>query len=850
MTCACAIKLTVCIVTHFLPYIFQPINIKMKPNPLLSHPLKSFTAICLLGAGSLHAATVWNAGINSTWDTTTANWTGSAYTNGDDAEFLGAGAGTVTLTGVIDPSSVLVSSANDYTFSGAAITGTGALTKTGSGTLTLTAQNSYTGGTIVNGGTLDLVGQEIIDGALTVDGSSSVVKISGTGHNATTGISSLTVQNGGTLTDNTTGGRVQSMNLPVTFINGGTLTSEAGADGHSLFGNFLFGGDIAVTGAGLATISANRVGFNYARTITVADAVAGAGTDLLISSEITTDDRQGIITKDGAGTLTLTGVNQNGSNTDHHDDWTINNGTLEIRNGSAIEDTSVVTVNASGTFEVDDNETIGRIGGAGNVTLNANLTTGDTTSTEISGNISGSGALIKQGASTLTLSGDNSAFSGGITLLAANQTLVLNSANAAGTGALAFNHGTKLYNGASGPSTISNDISTTGWFFWEAGSKALEIAGNWTNESQVIWTNSANTLTMSGIVSGTASTSFYGNGTIALTNDNNSFTGNYTATLDSTIQFTSVADSGVNSALGAGTTIGFDSANQSFNGYIENIGAGGSTNRAITFGATNSDKTAGIANNGTGALDFTGTFTNNSNTGATRTLLLGGDYDGQNSISSALSDGGNGGQLALTKEGTTTWALSGINSYTGNTSINGGTLLINGDQSAATGTVTVNSGATLGAAGTAGKIGGDTTIAAGGAFTLVDGQVDSLLTLSGSLDITAIDPGSLKFELGAGEASDTVALNNLFMSSLELGDFEFTEFSGVEAGTYTLFQVTQDYTADFGAGATGTLFGFNAELAKDNNNLVLNLTAVPEPSSTALLGLGGLALILRRRRDK
>ncbi|MGB2561094.1 MAG: PEP-CTERM sorting domain-containing protein [Akkermansiaceae bacterium] len=33
------------------------------------------------------------------------------------------------------------------------------------------------------------------------------------------------------------------------------------------------------------------------------------------------------------------------------------------------------------------------------------------------------------------------------------------------------------------------------------------------------------------------------------------------------------------------------------------------------------------------------------------------------------------------------------------------------------------------------------------------------------------------------------------------------------------------------------------------NDLVLEAYAVPEPSSTALLGLGGLALALRRKRS-
>ncbi|MGB2351745.1 MAG: beta strand repeat-containing protein, partial [Akkermansiaceae bacterium] len=596
--------------------------------------------------------------------------------------------------------------------------------------------------------------------------------------------------------------------------------------------------------------------------------VAGAATDLLISSSIR-NDWEGTITKEGAGKITLSGANIDTS------PWVVNNGTLEVQNGSAFGDTSALTVNSSGTFEVDNNETIGRIGGAGNVVLNANLTTGDTTNTEISGNISGTGTLIKQGASTLTLSGDNSTFSGGITLQDNNSRLALNSANAAGTGDLTFNHQNKLKNEASGPSTISNNLNTNGWFYWEGGSKALEITGDWNNNSQVVWTNSANALTISGVVSGTTSTGFYGNGVIALTNANNTYTGNHHATLDSTIQFNTIANSGVNSSLGAGTQIRFDGGNQSFNGYYENIGAGGSTNRAITIGRTASAKTAGIANNGTGALNFSGTFTNDAGGGGTRTLLLGGNYAGENSISSNLSDGTGGGKIALTKDGSTTWVLTGTNTYTGATNVTAGTLVIDGDHSGATGEITASGTGIVAGSGTIASM----TIGLGGVHS--PGNSPGTQTVA---DLTWTNGGTYLWEINADTANsgskgndpgwDWIDVTNSFDISgidtsfnIDITSLTGSNDPGLAAGFDTAGKVYGDafesftiltfssLTGGFDANEFNLLtgnfdnqkVGWSLELI--GNDLVLNAVFVPEPSSTALLGLGGLALALRRKRS-
>ena len=88
------------------------------------------------------------------------------------------------------------------------------------------------------------------------------------------------------------------------------------------------------------------------------------------------------------------------------------------------------------------------------------------------------------------------------------------------------------------------------------------------------------------------------------------------------------------------------------------------------------------------------------------------------------------GKTAINKEGTGYWRLTGNNSYTGTTTVSGGTLIVNGKHSG-TGAVTVATGATLAGKGTlAAAVTVNGTLQVGDA-----GASDKGLTLSGGLKL-------------------------------------------------------------------------------------------------------------------
>ena len=112
----------------------------------------------LLGNTQVQAISlVWdNDASTGNWNTTDANWNAGANTFNtgevDDVTFDGTAPGTINIAAGMDPISTTVSGANNYTFTGGPISGSGALNKSGSGVLTLAGMNTFTGPINFSGG--------------------------------------------------------------------------------------------------------------------------------------------------------------------------------------------------------------------------------------------------------------------------------------------------------------------------------------------------------------------------------------------------------------------------------------------------------------------------------------------------------------------------------------------------------------------------------------------------------------------------------------------------------------------------------------------------------------------------
>lgn len=217
-------------------------------------------------------------------------------------------------------------------------------------------------------------------------------------------------------------------------------------------------------------------------------------------------------------------------------------------------------------------------------------------------------------------------------------------------------------------------------------------------------------------------------------------------------------------------------------------------------------------------------------------------------LSGVLSSGLTGG---LVKEGAGTLELTAANTYAGETWVRAGSLLVNGDQSAANGAVRVFAGAML--RGT-GSLGSASAVISGTVAPGLAGAIGTLTFAGSAMNFSS--GGSLLAELNSDPAvftSDLLA-NSGVGSGLTLDGTSILDLTGpasfTTAGIYTL--------ATFASGSLSgqfTTVRYNGtpyvnptttNAVNSNGTLVYNaysiqFVVVPEPSTLVLLG-GGMAI--------
>lgn len=772
------------------------------------------------------------------------NWNGDFTFVGTNSLNLGTGAVTQSADrGVNVVGSTLTV--------GGVIGGSFGLTKTGTGTLILSGASTHTGAVNINAGRLT------ITNATVAAGSSSLGALAG---------GAVTVASGATLD--------LSGNLTAQQLN---------------FGAKAF--TIAGTGTdGTGTIINNGVSqFNALQHVTLsADATIGGSARFDIRSVPTTALNANLtlanhtLTKIGANQFSLVGTDVSDGNI------VVNQGTFSIETVTNIPDFGTgrtLTFNAGTTLQFFSNTTVPstvtrpmvfngagiQIGSGSNnnnstigssITLNGDVTFATlggataTTTLTLTGNLSETGgprSITKTGASRLTLTGSSSytgttMINGGVLQIGdggTNGTLAPGNVVAAGT--LAFNRLDDV--------TVSNVISGSGGLT-QLGAGVLTVTG--TNSYVGATTVANGTMKL-----GTATA--YPSGSALVLGDVFGTSGIFDLSgFNLNVSGLSTVGFGFPNLVGSSSTtapslITFNTGTTEFGGMIQDaLGAGNQTvaltvaSGALTLSGENTYTGPTNVNSGgtlqIGAGFSTGTF----GTGpVTVNGIIAFNRSDDFTVSTAIAGAGE-----LHQDGFGRLILSAINTLSGPTTINAGTLVVSGSLTG-TSSVSVLSGASLGGKGTlTTALNGNVVLAAGASLAPGDGVGTLTLALGGGtldLSATAGSNSYLQFELGP--TGDRVRLTSgsltIGADALDLDDFAFTNAGGLVEGTYVLFDTSSDIAGTLGSHLQDDLLGFKMTLQFANgvngrDDLVL--VVVPEPQSAAvfLAGLGALAF--RRRK--
>ncbi|MGL6075230.1 MAG: autotransporter-associated beta strand repeat-containing protein [Fimbriiglobus sp.] len=640
-------------------------------------------------------------------------------------------------------------------------------------------------------GNVSLVGS-LSPSQVVVDNSTLSYTFSGTG--SIEGAANLIKSGTGTLilgTNNTyTGG---------TTINAGTLQLGTNGTSGSLVGNVLNNSTLIV---------------NRSDASTLPGVISGTGTFSTIGSGTTTlsgaNTYSGTTTVTGGGTLSVSADNNLGTApaTPTPGHLVLNNGTLSSSADMTLNANRGIAISNSGRIDT----------AAGTLTYN--------------GILAGSGGLTKSGAGTLALGGTNT-YTGGTSVNAG--AVNFSNGSAFGTGPITFAAGVVNAAGAaeSPPTPFFNNNT--------AANMTLENdivlpTPSASTTYTIIKTGSGGQLNLTGNISGgNANTKIFLNTSVG--GDNTTtyrLAGNNTFVATIEVWRGGVVVANAN-GLGASTNlIRFNSNNNT------------------TTGDLRFETSASFANPIELVTGGGGPINTNANT-VTLTGVLSGGYAG-----------------GLNKLGSGSLNLTANNTYTAGTTVNEGTLFVNNTTGSGTGpgAVTVVSAATIGGSGTVGTGAAGFNLNSGA--NLAPGNSVGTITLNVT---SATLAGNYNFELGtAGTSSTTnggsspgvlVANTNhdyvTISGSANVEGLTVNPISLAGAGfnnslpySWTILSASGGLSGTANLGTpSGSQFtnlgGGNFTLFTGTNNLVLEFTPVPEP--TTILGLAAMGVgFLRLRR--
>ncbi|ECI4869191.1 AIDA autotransporter-like protein ShdA [Salmonella enterica subsp. enterica] len=602
------------------------------------------------------------------------------------------------------------------------------LTKTGAGTLILNAENTYTSSTTISEGTLIATNVEALGTGNVTDNATLEMNtggdfdnaISGSGQVVKSGDETLTLSGANSYTGGTTisGGTLVASNVDA--LGSGDVTDNAALEMNTGgdFDNVISGsGQVVKSGDKTLTLSGTNT-YRGGTTISGGTLVA-SNVNALGSGDVTDNATlemntggdfanniggTGSVVKSGDKTLTLSGANSYTGGT------TISGGTLVATNVEAlgsgdVTDNAVLELNTGGTFD--------------NV-------------------ISGSGQVVKSGDETLALSGANS-YSGATTI--SGGTLIATHVNALGTGAI--DNRASLLLDASGQFTIT-DLTTESGGNTEIGAGSTLQATTLTQKSDSTLTINLNSNTVDPVIHAASQVSLAG--TLDITGVGDVLDSDPAST-DDLDTFTLIAsDKTIAGDFEKLTVAGMDADLADFitvDGRIDDTGKQYELTTALTWYADRDDA----------VTDAHGTFnlTNADGSFAVNTVLENVDA----TLDPANATGWDG--TSLIKQGAGTLILNAENTYTGGTTISGGTLVATNVDALGSGDVTDDATLELNTGGTF-----DNAISGSGRVVK---SGDDVLTLSGTNSYsggTLISDGTLVASnveaLGTGDVTDNAVL--------------------------------------------------------------------------------------------